>query len=202
MLLTGPEILRRIGTGEIVITPFNPKQLGPNSYNIRLAPELEVYQDKIIDARRANPTTRFEIPEEGLLLLPGELYLGRTVEYTETHGLVPDLDGRSSVGRLGINIHVCAGRGDVGFCGYWTLEITVTKHVRIYPHMEIGQLYYSEVKGDIVPYSGKYQHNRGIQASRLFSEYEGNGQAATEVGTQEEPRTTTPGESLRATRWV
>ncbi len=89
----------------------------------------------------------FEIPEEGFVLEPNTLYLGVTAEYTESHAHVPFLEGKSSTGRLGIDIHATAGKGDVGFCNAWTLEISCIQPVRIYAGMPIGQLIYFAVEG-------------------------------------------------------
>jgi dCTP deaminase len=84
------------------------------------------------------------------------LYLGVTKEYTETHAHIPFLEGKSSTGRLGIDIHATAGKGDVGFCNTWTLEISVSQPVRVYAGMPIGQLIYFVVDGEIgVKYSDK-----------------------------------------------
>ena len=97
-------------------------------------------------------TTRWTISrfrDDGLILLPHRLYLGVTEEYTETHRHVPFLEGKSSIGRLGIDIHATAGKGDVGFCNTWTLEISVKQPVRIYHGMPIGQLIYFEISGEI-----------------------------------------------------
>ena len=95
------------------------------------------------------------------------------MEYTETHTVVPMLEGRSSVGRLGLFVHVCAGFGDVGFKGYWTLEIHCIQPIRIYAGVEICQIYYHAIEGDFLPYSsGKYQNNSGIQASLLYKDFE------------------------------
>ena len=108
------------------------------------------------------------IPEDGYILMPGTLYLGETVEYTETTGYVPKIDGRSTTGRLGIVIHLTAGFGDNGFKGKWTLEITVTHPVIVYPNMEIGQLYFEEIQGDSsMKYDGKYQNQQGVQAAKI-----------------------------------
>ena len=110
----------------------------------------------MIDAKKHNQVEHFEIPEEGLVLHPGKTYLGSTVEYTETRQFVPFLEGKSSVGRLGIDIHATAGKGDVGFCNHWTLEISVCQSVRVYAGMPIGQLIYFKVEGDVdVDYSSK-----------------------------------------------
>lgn len=172
MILSGKEIEKRLGR-DIFIEPFSEKQLNPNSYNLRLHNELLVYTTPLLDMRRPNPTDRLVIPEEGLLLEPGRLYLGRTVEYTRTYNLVPMLEGRSSVGRLGLFIHVTAGFGDVGFEGYWTLEMFCIQPIKIYPGVEICQIYYHTIEGDYEPYrSRKYQKNAGIQPSLLYTEFE------------------------------
>ena len=149
MILTDKQILAAIERGEIVITPFDPTNLGTNSYDVCLGPNLAVYTDDVLDARVHNQVRHFEIGPEGFVLEPGELYLGVTLEYTETHNFVPFLEGKSSVGRLGIDIHATAGKGDVGFCNTWTLEISCVRPVRIYSGMPIGQLIYFKIDGDI-----------------------------------------------------
>jgi len=149
MILTDKEILSEIEKGNIVIAPYDRACLGTNSYDVHLGKYLANYKDAVIDARKHNEIETFEIPEEGFVLQPNTLYLGVTEEYTESHAHVPFLEGKSSVGRLGIDIHATAGKGDVGFCNTWTLEISVTQPVRIYHKMPIGQLIYFEVRGQI-----------------------------------------------------
>lgn len=172
MLLSGKEIKKRIGK-EIIIEPFNEEQLNPNSYNLRLHNELLVYEEPVLDMKKPNATKKIYIPEEGLVLEPNRLYLGRTVEYTKTDKYAPMLEGRSSVGRLGLFVHVTAGFGDVGFSGYWTLEIFCVQPVKIYPNVEICQIYYHSIYGDYEEYnSGKYQNNTDIQPSLLYKEFQ------------------------------
>ena len=172
MILSGKEILKEIESGKLCIDPFDPKRINPNSYNLRLHDELLIYADSVLDMKKQHDTTLLKIPDSGLLLKPGQLYLGRTVEYTKTSGYVPMLEGRSSVGRLGLCIHVTAGFGDVGFSGYWTLEIQCVQPIRIYPFVEICQIYYHTVQGEYDEYrSGKYQNNTGIQPSLLFADF-------------------------------
>ncbi len=173
MILTGKEILSRMQKGEIVITPFEQKYLNPNSYNLRLHNELLVYKHFPLDMKELPQTEKLIIPEEGLILRPGKLYLGRTLEYTETHNLVPMLEGRSSVGRLGMFVHITAGFGDTGFKGFWTLEISVIHPLRIYPNVQICQIFYHTTEGEITEYnSSKYQNNSGIQPSLLYKDFE------------------------------
>ena len=149
MILSDRRILEQVRLGRIVIRPFREDCLGSNSYDVHLGPYLAVYRDGALDARRPNAIEEFRIPERGFVLVPGQLYLGVTEEYTETHGFVPFLEGKSSVGRLGLDIHSTAGKGDVGFCNYWTLEMSVKLPVRIYAGMPIGQLIYFEVSGEV-----------------------------------------------------
>jgi dCTP deaminase len=170
MILSGEEIRQQLGT-KIIIDPFREAQLNPNSYNLTLHSELLTYEEVVLDMRQPNRVRRLTIPPEGLTLNPSQLYLGRTVERTETYDLVPMIEGRSSVGRLGLFVHVTAGFGDVGFCGYWTLEMFAVQPVRIYPHVEICQIFYHQLHGAYRPYaSSKYQHNRDIQPSLLYQE--------------------------------
>jgi dCTP deaminase len=155
MILTDKEILSSIEKGTIVIEPFDQTCLGTNSYDVHLGKWLAVYENHELDARKHNIIRHFEIGEEGFVLQPGTLYLGVTKEYTETHDTVPFLEGKSSVGRLGIDIHATAGKGDVGFCNTWTLEISCVQPVRVYAGMPVGQLIYFKVSGDIQHYYHK-----------------------------------------------
>lgn len=167
------------------INPFDPDHLGPNSFDVTLGPELLVYKlptrqaedwprdknfplgtspyvDAYLDPEEANPVESVTMPAEGMILRPGRLYLGATVEKTKCAGVVPWLDGRSSCGRLGLSVHVTAGRGDDGFgmrtpegcC--WTLEMTVVHSVRVRPGMRIGQISFFYIAGKRKPYQGKY----------------------------------------------
>ncbi len=158
MILSDKRILEAIENGNIIIQPFDPSCLGTNSYDVHLGKILATYNDHELDAKKHNTISYIEIPEEGFVLQPGVLYLGVTLEYTETHHTVPFLEGKSSIGRLGIDIHATAGKGDVGFCNTWTLEISCVQPVRIYAGMPIGQLIYFQVAGDIENYYNRKQN--------------------------------------------
>jgi dCTP deaminase len=149
MILSDKQILAEMEKKSIVVEPFQIEALGSNSYDVHLGDSIGLYVDDTLDAKKHNRIQMQTIPEEGIVLQPDEFYLGVTKEYTETHRHVPFLEGKSSVGRLGIDIHATAGKGDVGFCNYWTLEISVKKPVRVYAGMPIGQLIYFEVSGDV-----------------------------------------------------
>ena len=167
MILSDQAILEAMQQGEILIEPFRPECLGTNSYDVHLAKHLAVYEDEVLDARQHNQIRHFEIPEAGFVLQPGKLYLGVTQEYTETHRCVPFLEGKSSVGRLGIDIHATAGKGDVGFCNTWTLEISCTQPVRVYAGMPIGQLIYFEVRGQISNYYNRKANAKYVERTVL-----------------------------------
>ena len=167
MILSDKRILEEIEKKTIVIKPYDREKLGSNSYDVHLGSSLAVYKDKILDAKKHNEVDHFEIPEEGFVLEPNLLYLGVTLEYTETHAHVPFLEGKSSTGRLGIDIHATAGKGDIGFCGHWTLEISCKIPVRIYAGMPIGQLIYFPLEGDVeVSYDSKKNAKYSNQPNR------------------------------------
>ncbi len=170
MILSGEEIQRHLGKS-IKIEPFDPARINPNSYNLSLNPEILTYEEVVLDMKKRNRTRQLTIPESGLVLEPHRLYLARTNERTETHDFVPMIEGRSSIGRLGLFVHVTAGFGDVGFAGYWTLEMFAVQPIRIYPNVEICQIFYHQIAGDYKEYSSdKYQNNSGIQPSLLYKE--------------------------------
>ena len=172
MILTGKEIIKQVKEKNIFIEGFDENKANPNSYNLTLNNKLLVYTSNILDMKHQNNTTEITIPEEGLVLEPGKLYLGKTNERTFTDKYVPMLEGRSSIGRLGIYIHVTAGFGDIGFNGNWTLEIQCVQPVRIYPNIDICQIYYHTPEGDTsIQYNGKYQGDTEIGSSKLYEDF-------------------------------
>jgi dCTP deaminase len=171
-MLTAKAIKEQMARGNIVIRDFKEELLNPNSVDLTLHPKIKTYSEICLDPRKENRTEELEIPEVGMMLHPGELYLARTNEWTETHNLIPLLEGKSSLARLGISIHATAGFGDIGFKGYWTLEISVIKPVFVYPNMKIGQVCYHEAVGDIDKlYDGKYQNSTEVGASKSYQDF-------------------------------
>lgn len=200
MILSDRMIKEAMAAGDIVIEPFNAGALGSNSYDVHLGPLLRTYatvyetvsrpypdayygsppmvckEPAPLDCKVERATVDHPIPGTGFVLKPGTLYLGSTIEYTETHKHIPYFDGKSSIGRLGITIHCTAGRGDVGFCNHWTMEIHVVQPVRIYAGMPIGQITYA-LTGDVdVPYNekpnAKYNEREPHpQASRMWRNF-------------------------------
>lgn len=172
-VLSDTKIIEAIEKGDIVISPFNKKQLGPNSYNLRLGNKLLVYKDRILDMKNENSTEEIIIPEEGYILQPNTLYLGHTIESTKSEKYLPIMHGRSSIGRLGIDPYVSAGFGDSGFVGVWTLEIRVIQPVKIYPGIEICQLAFNSIDGEVTNgYHGKYQNSQSVVASRMNKDFD------------------------------
>lgn len=163
MILSDSKILEQIESSDIVIQPFDRACLGSNSYDVHLGHVLlryPDYPDSVLDCKQQYTINRdmiqIDIPDDGYILEPNTLYLGVTKEYTETHNAVPFIEGKSSIGRLGISVHCTAGRGDAGFCNYWTLEITVVQPVRVYAGMPIAQLIYFALNGKVsTPYHAK-----------------------------------------------
>jgi len=173
MILSDTKIKEYIQKGDIVIMPFEAKCLGSNSYDVHLSKHIAVYKDDVLDAKKHNEVNHIEIGKEGFVLEPGKLYLGSTIEYTESHTTVPFLEGKSSTGRLGISIHATAGKGDVGFCGYWTLEMSTTIPVRIYEGMPIGQIIYHTVDGEVTnrydkKVDAKYSHQQALPKESMM----------------------------------
>jgi deoxycytidine triphosphate deaminase len=172
MILTGRQIIQEYLDGHIVIDPFEPEQVNPNSYNFRLGPTFRVYTDFPLDPRWPNAYTDLEIPAEGFVLQPHRLYLGCTVEVLGSTRYVPTYAARSSVARLGLFINLSASLGDIGFIGQWTLQLYTVHPLRVYAGMKIGQMMWWQPKGEIVLYEGKYQGSVGPQSTQLFKDFE------------------------------
>lgn len=183
MILTGKRILEEVNYGNIHITPLKEAHVGPNSIDVTLAPVLRQYEEHCLDAKKGHGTWELPIPPEGIVLEPGRLYLGSTVETAVSTKYVPMYEGRSSLARLGVATHIAAGFGDIGWgyeevngdlvCVYptWTLEITVVQPVRLYAGMRVGQVYFLEADGEVEYYHGKYNHQSGPQPSKLFKDF-------------------------------
>ena len=148
---------------------YNDRKSRERDEEIKSLPIVESNYLPPLDMHKKNETIEFQIPEEGYVLQPGVLYIGRTVERTATDRFIPMINGRSSGGRLGISIHICAGFGDIGFDGTWTLEITVVEPVRIYPNEEIAQVCFFTPAGKKAKlYRGRYYKQEDATASRFY----------------------------------
>ncbi|MFE1558863.1 deoxycytidine deaminase [Streptomyces sp. NPDC058734] len=156
MILTSPEIQRQRDLGALTIEPFTPKQLNPVSYNYRLGPVLRTHRAERADTRGELGLDEVEIPEDGLVLMPGRVYLGTTVETIGGSEFVTWLIGRSSVGRLGLFVQFSADLGQLGACHRWTLELKTIQPLRVYAGMVIGQVTFSTATSGRLPYTGRF----------------------------------------------
>lgn len=174
MILSGTKIQEKVFSKEIVIDPFVPAQINPNSYNFRLGKTLRVYADLVIDPKQPNKTYTEEIPPEGYVLQPNRLYLGHTEEILGSNYFVPIIRGRSSIGRLGLFVHITADLIDIGSIGQSTLQLHCVQPVCVYAGMLIGQVTFWRVEGEISLYCGKYQGSRGPMSSQIYRDFASN----------------------------
>lgn len=157
MILTGSKIAQEVSFGRIVIEPFEPALLNPNSYNYRLGCVLKVPAHGLQDASHEVPFRDLVIPDDGLVLEPNQLYLGHTVERIGSSHFVTSLIGRSSVGRLGLFLQISADLAQLGLIHQWTLELMVVQPLRVYPRMRIGQVSFWRPFGRRTYYEGRYR---------------------------------------------
>jgi len=171
MILTGNEIKEQIRLGKIEISPFTSDYVGPNSVDLRLADEMLVYDlggTGILDTHKECLTLDMgKCPDGSFLLMPNRLYLARTVERIRSDYYVPIVEGRSSLGRYGIQVNMSAGVCDLGFDGTLTLELTVVHPVKIYPNQRICQLLWVKTEGVRSMYAGRYQGQERATSSRM-----------------------------------
>ena len=200
-VLTGSEITAAVVEGDIEITPFEPKHLNPASIDLTLGPYVLMYngQDKDrdfsesygrplkyetnryvpLDCRKKMCTDRLRLHEDGEWLYPGHLYLMHTNERIKTLKYSPHLDGKSSIGRLGIVIHLTAGYGDPGFDGQYTLEVTVVHQTKVYPGMRFCQMRFHTLVGAVEDYSARGHYTgklaEGPVPSMTYKQFEKSG---------------------------
>lgn len=171
--LSGAEIAKQHEDGRITIYPYKKEQLGPNGYDVTLNNKLLRIKGPL-DMRLPCDYDSYTIPPEGIMIYPGELWLGVTNEVVGSDCNVPMYEGRSSIGRLGLETHICAGAGDVGFVATWTLEIRATNPIRIYADVRVGQIMFDSVSGEIVTTyknTGRYNLQTTPQPSLLWKDF-------------------------------
>lgn len=171
MILTGKEIEKRVKSEEIIISPFLPENVNPNSYNFRLGRTMKVYRNEIIDPAKENPVDKIKLEDEGFVLQPRKLYLAETIEVMGSTHFVPTYAARSSVARMGMFINLSAPLGDIGFIGHWTIQLFCIHPVKVYYGMNIGQMMFWHTSGEIELYNGKYQHAAGPIESRIHIDF-------------------------------
>lgn len=161
--LTGCEIKKQYKSGKIKIETFQEEQLNPNSYDYRLGnflrrlvPNSSAHGVPCIDPRVEMKYEEIVIPETGYLLLTEHAYLGYTMEKFGSEHYASLVTGKSSIGRLFIKNHACAGLIDQGFFNHITLEITAKIPALVFPGMRFGQIFWFESVGECDLYGGKY----------------------------------------------
>ena len=180
MILTGDAIQKAVTRGEIVISPFDCRCVGPNSYDFHLGSKCRTYDNAILDSAKDNPSTLVQIGSAGVLLRPNKVYLFDTEEIIGSTRFVPIIRARSSVARLGLFIHVTADLIDLGSINRLTLQLHAVMPLRVYPSMPIGQVTFWVCEGAITLYSGKY---RGVESPAASLSYRDVFDRISEEGT-------------------
>lgn len=180
--LTGKQVVEEIGCGSIRIEPFRLDQVNPNSYDYRLAPLLrrllpnsERSGIPCVDPAIEMQYEEIEIPPSGFLMKAEHAYLGHTTERFGSTRFASLCTGKSSIGRLFIKNHACAGLIDQGFFGHITLEMTAKLPAVIYAGMRIGQIFWFNSVGECTLYDGKYCDGNAAVPSRLHLDLNGDG---------------------------
>jgi dCTP deaminase len=177
MILSDRSILQELDKGNIVIDPFNPLHLNPNSVDLTLAPTFKVYTEPVLDPRKENRFIEMTIPEHGYVLQPGEVYLYACNERIGVkNNIRAKVEGKSSLGRLGLFVHVTAGFIDTGFEGSLVLELVATRRIVVYPNMKICQVEFARVEGEILETydqktGSKYHGQTGVQESLMHKNF-------------------------------
>lgn len=172
MILSGRRIHEAVVAGDIVISPFEPRQLGPNSYDFRLGDRCTVYKNEILDTGTRNDTVDVAVSDSGIVIHPHQVYLFNTHETLGSERFVPIIRGRSSVGRLGLFINITADLIDVGSINQWTLQLHSVIPVRVFPGMLIGQVTFWAIEGEISLYRGKYARTSSPAASLSYLDFQ------------------------------
>jgi dCTP deaminase len=180
MILTGTAIAAARARGEITIEPFSENHVGPNSYDFTLGERCKIYKNIELDAAKENLTDDLFVDRTGIQLAPGRIYLFNTAEIIGSSHFVPIIRGRSSVGRLGLFVHITADLINIGSLNQLTLQLTAMQPVRVYPGMLIGQVTFWQVEGEIEHYRGKYQGVQSPASSQSYTEFNHNGQQSFE----------------------
>jgi dCTP deaminase len=186
VLLSDRDIRAEIASGRVALTPFDDEMVQPSSIDVRLDRYFRLFDNHkypVIDPSKDQPelTRLVEVgPDEPFVLHPGEFVLGSTYEQTT----LPDdvaarLEGKSSLGRLGLLTHSTAGFIDPGFSGHVTLELSnvATLPIKLWPGMKIGQMCFFRLSSPTehpygsAKYGSRYQGQRGPTASRSFQNF-------------------------------
>jgi dCTP deaminase len=186
VILSDRTLREQLAAGRIVIEPFDDALVQPSSIDVRVSNLFRVFRNHtagVIDVKQdlTGLTELVEIAEDGVFMLhPGEFVLGSTLERIAVpDDLVGRVEGKSSLGRLGLLIHSTAGFIDSGFDGHITLELAnvASLPITLYPRMKIGQVSFMQMTTAAdKPYGSgatgsKYQGQRGPTPSRYFENF-------------------------------
>jgi len=209
LILSDREIRRAIADRTLIIEPFDASMIQPSSIDLHVDSQFRVFDNTrypFIDVRKPmeDLTSLREVaPDEPFILHPGEFVLGSTLEkVTLGDSIVARLEGKSSLGRLGLLIHSTAGFVDAGWSGHLTLELSNVANlpITIYPGMKIGQLCMFQMTSPAErPYgkTGKYQGQRGPTASRFFMDFKASRAAQSRAATRANGRKMKGGKRVR-----
>lgn len=186
MILSDRTLREQIDAGRIVLDPFDPACIQPSSVDVKIGSDFLVFRNhtaQVIDVKQdmTSLTEPVAIPDDGVFILhPGEFVLASTLERIGVpDDLVARIEGKSSLGRLGLIIHSTAGFIDPGFDGHITLELTniATLPITLYPRMKVGQISFMRMTTPADnPYGSKvlgskYLGQRGPTPSRYFENF-------------------------------
>jgi dCTP deaminase len=187
VILSDRSIREALAAGRIVIDPLDESMIQPSSIDVRVSNLFRVFRNHsagVIDVKQdmTSLTELIEIPQDGVFMLhPGEFVLGSTLERVAVpDDLVARIEGKSSLGRLGLLIHSTAGFIDAGFDGHVTLELAnvASLPITLYPGMKIGQVSFMQMTTPAdQPYGkgargSKYLGQRGPTPSRYFENFQ------------------------------
>lgn len=178
MILTDREIHTKIASNELKIDPFDPTQVQPNSIDVRLGNHFVIYHESTTPINPYDESSIIgdttEITSDIIILMPDDFVLARTLEYVQLpDNIVAQLDGKSSVARLGIEVHQTAGWIDSGFYGTITFEIKNVNRrpIKLYAGMPIGQLVFFETRPSEIPYNKRPGAKYNGQVNATVSKY-------------------------------
>ena len=171
MILTGKEIEKQVGKGNIIIKSFKPKNITSNSYDLTLGDSYIAYTGKVLDPAKENKYKLKKIPSRGIILKKGDFILGHSKEIIGSTKFVPIIHAKSGIARLGLFVHITADLIDIGSIGNITFQFYATKKIKIYPGMQIAQVSFWVTKGKIILYKGKYQNSLGPKASQIHEDF-------------------------------
>ncbi|GAB3610424.1 dCTP deaminase [Humibacter ginsengiterrae] len=198
MLLSDRDITAELDAGRIALEPYDPAMIQPSSIDVRLDRFFRLFDNHkyaFIDPSEDQPELTHLVEVDGdqpFILHPGEFALGSTFErVTLPDNVAARLEGKSSLGRLGLLTHSTAGFIDPGFTGHVTLELSnvATLPIKLWPGMKIGQMCFFQLSSPAeqpygsAAYSSRYQGQRGPTASRSFLGFHRTDVSGTEIST-------------------